>query len=326
MGTATGLAKGVASNVAGAVTGTVEFLKDPIDNTVEAVKSAVDVVSHPVVTAEKAINAVNASAESYETTLDLYRMQQDEGAAEEYKASIAGQLLGGGAAGIAIKKGVDATIDAVQASNAAKIAEVAKQERIVENNFYSEGDSYFAQTQIDLKNKAAEVRSTNTDMFEDGKPVGNIATATIRVEGQNVQEVKSFSRYGDNEANQVDNFVSLSSNNEPILKALDNPNSPVNRMTDTEYKILENFAQTYKDTPNIQGSIDLFTERAPCKSCTNVIEQQFSIKYPNVQVRVYHDNGSYSIYQGGKIISTPMGTPRNPGGFPTAPTFNSGDK
>ncbi|OUY05876.1 hypothetical protein [Acinetobacter populi] len=122
------------------VTGTVEFLKDPIDNTVDAVKSAVDAVSHPVVTAEKAINAVNASAESYETTLDLYRMQQDEGAAEEYKASIAGQLLGGGAAGVAIKKGVDATIDAVQASNAAKIAEVAKQERIVENNVNADND------------------------------------------------------------------------------------------------------------------------------------------------------------------------------------------
>ncbi|TVT86896.1 deaminase domain-containing protein [Acinetobacter colistiniresistens] len=85
-------------------------------------------------------------------------------------------------------------------------------------------------------------------------------------------------------------------------------------------------AQTYKDKPNIKDSIDLFTERAPCKSCANVIQEQLGQKYPNVKVRVYHDNGSYSIYQGGKLVSTPMGKPINPHQFPTAPTFNKGIK
>lgn len=100
----------------------------------------------------------------------------------------------------------------------------------------------------------------------------------------------------------------------------------MDRAGNTEYKILEDFTQTYKNKPNVKGSIDLFTERAPCKSCTNVIQEQFSHKYPNVQVRVYHDNGNYSIYQGGKIVSTPMDKPINPYQFPTAPTFNKGNK
>ena len=100
------------------------------------------------------------------------------------------------------------------------------------------------------------------------------------------------------------------------------PADKIPRQSDTEYKILENFAQQYKYTPNVSGSIDLFTERAPCASCTNVIREQFSERYPNVQVRVYHDNGNYSIYQGGKLISTPMNrNPKNVGGFPVTPGF-----
>ncbi|MBU3847743.1 MAG: hypothetical protein H9855_12380 [Candidatus Acinetobacter avistercoris] len=191
------------------------------------------------------------------------------------------------------------TAKSILEKQAAKKAEQeAIKKQSIENNFYTEGDSLYAKTQIELKNKAAQIRSSNSDMFDiNGKPLGNLATGTIRIDGLPVQEVKAFSRYGDNVKNRVDGYVGLS-NKDPILKPISNPRSAMDRAGDTEYKILESFAQTYKNKPNVKGSIDLFTERAPCKSCTNVIQEQFSHKYPNVQVRVYHDNGNYSIYQG----------------------------
>ena len=204
------------------------------------------------------------------------------------------------------------TAKAILEKQAVKKAEQeAIKKQTVENNFYTEGDSFYAKAQIELKNKAAQIRSSNSDMFDiNGKPLGNLATGTIRIDGLPVREVKAFSGYGNNIDKQVNGFIGVS-NKAPILKPVNNPNSPINRIQDTEYKILEDFAQTYKNKPNVKGSIDLFTERAPCKSCTNVIQEQFSHKYPNVQVRVYHDNGNYSIYQGGKLVSTPMGKPIN---------------
>ncbi|MFG6965439.1 deaminase domain-containing protein [Burkholderia pseudomallei] len=36
--------------------------------------------------------------------------------------------------------------------------------------------------------------------------------------------------------------------------------------------------------------INLFTERPPCTSCSNVI-QQFQNKYPNIKINVMDSNG-----------------------------------
>lgn len=91
-----------------------------------------------------------------------------------------------------------------------------------------------------------------------------------------------------------------------ILKPLQFPNDPIPRGVDTEYKILENFAQQHKATPQVQGSINLFTERAPCRSCTNVIESQFTRLYPNVEVRLYHNNGEITVYKGSSADSVKM--------------------
>ena len=41
---------------------------------------------------------------------------------------------------------------------------------------------------------------------------------------------------------------------------------------------------------NATGKIKLFTERAPCSSCSNVIEL-FSKKYSKIEVKVIHNNG-----------------------------------
>lgn len=57
------------------------------------------------------------------------------------------------------------------------------------------------------------------------------------------------------------------------------------RAYDSEYKLLEELAFRYAQTPEIEGKINLFTERSPCDSCTNVIEQ-FRRQFPNIILTV----------------------------------------
>jgi hypothetical protein len=57
------------------------------------------------------------------------------------------------------------------------------------------------------------------------------------------------------------------------------------RLFDSEVKLLENFAETYKNTPNIEGSLKLTSERAICESCSGVMDQ-FKKMFPKVKVEV----------------------------------------
>ena len=94
-----------------------------------------------------------------------------------------------------------------------------------------------------------------------------------------------------------DGFVSLPPPEQRILKPLtDRKGLP--REVDTEYKILENFAQQHKSNPQVQGSINLFTERPTCRSCTDVIKEQIAKMFPNVEVRLYHNNGETTVFTG----------------------------
>ncbi|MBX3255756.1 MAG: hypothetical protein KF862_16600 [Chitinophagaceae bacterium] len=73
---------------------------------------------------------------------------------------------------------------------------------------------------------------------------------------------------------------------------IDNPTNRVfsthevggyDRLFDSEVKLLENIAQQYRLTPNIEGSIKLISERTFCSSCEGVIKQ-FNKKFPNIKV------------------------------------------
>lgn len=73
------------------------------------------------------------------------------------------------------------------------------------------------------------------------------------------------------------------------------PNSPMfqtfevppghSRAYDSEYKLLEELAARYAQTPEVIGTIKLFTERPPCASCSFVIEQ-FRQRFPNITLTV----------------------------------------
>jgi len=63
----------------------------------------------------------------------------------------------------------------------------------------------------------------------------------------------------------------------------------LNRAVDSEAKILNNIAAQLGDNTSVSGTINLLTERSPCASCSNLI-QQFQAKYPNIKINVM-DNG-----------------------------------
>ncbi len=77
----------------------------------------------------------------------------------------------------------------------------------------------------------------------------------------------------------------------PYTTELSSAGIPISRNVDTEYKILTNLANDIGDNLNITGSVKLFTERAPCPSCVNVIDL-FSIRYPNITLEIIHNNGT----------------------------------
>ncbi len=59
------------------------------------------------------------------------------------------------------------------------------------------------------------------------------------------------------------------------------------RAYDSEYKLLEELASRYGQMPNIEGTVNLYTERPPCASCSSVIDQ-FRRLFPNIMLMVNH--------------------------------------
>ncbi|MGE8367726.1 deaminase domain-containing protein [Cupriavidus sp.] len=58
------------------------------------------------------------------------------------------------------------------------------------------------------------------------------------------------------------------------------------RDSDTEFKILETVAQKLGDNKTASGTINLFSEKSVCQSCTDVI-MQFRQMYPNIQLNIF---------------------------------------
>jgi filamentous hemagglutinin len=150
------------------------------------------------------------------------------------------------------------------------------------------------------------------------KQPGNVGVAEIQIDGQPAVVSRAHSQIGNDAQTTRDGFVSLPPEGERILQPQNRAGSTIDRSQDTEYKILENFAQQNRGNTAVSGRIDLFTERPPCRSCTNVIERQFQDLFPNMIVHVYHSNGQVTTYQNG--VPTTVNIPsQNPGNWPRMP-------
>jgi hypothetical protein len=73
---------------------------------------------------------------------------------------------------------------------------------------------------------------------------------------------------------------------QPLFATFETPPGH-SRAYDSEYKLLEELASRYAETPGVKGRVDLVTERAPCASCSDVISQ-FRIRFPNIAITVNH--------------------------------------
>ncbi|WP_280407639.1 deaminase domain-containing protein [Nocardia brasiliensis] len=102
----------------------------------------------------------------------------------------------------------------------------------------------------------------------------NVAVARGQIDGQNISlDAVSGARTPSGTVEAPGN---------PILRP-ESVDGSVVRPADSEFKILDNLAQNLR--PDSKGSINLYTERAPCDACTNVIEQ-FKQRFPGVEVNV----------------------------------------
>ncbi|MDB9510635.1 deaminase domain-containing protein [Kamptonema animale CS-326] len=73
---------------------------------------------------------------------------------------------------------------------------------------------------------------------------------------------------------------------QPFFQTFDVPDGH-SRAYDSEYKLLEELASRYGQMPNIKGTVNLYTERPPCASCSSVIDQ-FRLLFPNIELMVNH--------------------------------------
>ncbi len=64
----------------------------------------------------------------------------------------------------------------------------------------------------------------------------------------------------------------------------------LNRSIDSEAKILNNIAVQLGENTSAKGVVNLFTERAPCLSCSQVIKK-FQTNYPGIKINVYDNSG-----------------------------------
>jgi filamentous hemagglutinin len=145
-----------------------------------------------------------------------------------------------------------------------------------------------AETQATLTTQVADLRATLTG---SAKTSGNMGVAQIDIPGIQPTMAAS-SRVGLPSAEQrALGFVGEVPETFPssVVPTASTPPQLLNRAVDSEAKILNNIAAQLGNNTSATGTINLLTERAPCVSCSNVIDL-FKAKYPNITVNVM-DNG-----------------------------------
>ncbi len=125
---------------------------------------------------------------------------------------------------------------------------------------------------MDWSAKADEIRAFCNIPYS----ARNIAIARCFINGE------TFEIFAISGKKSPNNSVGLPQN--PVFKLLEPP-SGHDRQYDSEYKLLEEIAARYTSNQKVHGRIELFTERKPCLSCADVIEQ-FRQKFPNIELVV----------------------------------------
>jgi RHS repeat-associated protein len=122
------------------------------------------------------------------------------------------------------------------------------------------------------QNRVQNLRNTNQVSIKK-----NIAVMDYNVNGDNGSEWSSSGSYTPSGANP-------GPSGSPTFTAVATGNN--SRLLDSEYKLLNWFGEAYPPESNPYGSVNLYTERPPCSSCSGVIAQFRSLyNYVNLTVR-----------------------------------------
>lgn len=145
-----------------------------------------------------------------------------------------------------------------------------------------------------LISRVKELRGLLTS---DYKKAGNFGYAKTSIEGLSKSEYYAHSaiheftgqlgeRVPDISLRPVESeFKTLKVNPQQIIDG----EGAWDRIVDTECKMLDEISKKLNGR-NAKGTIELFTELPPCPSCDDVI-LQFLNKYPNIEIKVIHNNG-----------------------------------
>ncbi|UXH77378.1 hemagglutinin repeat-containing protein [Roseateles amylovorans] len=214
-----------------------------------------------------------------------------------------GSVLAFGAIGAIVQKtgqSLDALVAAKLVSQADAEAYLAAQNVARINNNISRDDAaYFSETYFKLRQQTEAARASLPELVgEGGKPIGNVAAAEISVYGKSTEQMRASSRVGNDPASAKSGFASLPPAENMILKDISQEGS-IPRYYDTEFKILEAFAQRNVGNRTVAGQISIYTERSPCNSCTDLMRRTFSEIFPNMEVRLYHGNGEITVIDSG---------------------------
>ena len=148
------------------------------------------------------------------------------------------------------------------------------------------GVGALADVQATLTQKVADLRAVLTG---SAKTSGNMGVAQIDIAGIQPTMAASSQVVQPTAAQRALGFVGEVPETFPSSVVPTASGFPLNRVADSEAKILNNIAAQLGENRSATGTINLLTERAPCSSCANVI-QLFQNKYPNIKINVM-DNG-----------------------------------
>ncbi|MED5596360.1 two-partner secretion domain-containing protein [Janthinobacterium sp. P210006] len=154
----------------------------------------------------------------------------------------------------------------------------------------------FVADNIETASMAIEVKKLRAALRSDNKSSGNMAIANVDIEGL-PKTMAAHSAVDEAEKG----LVGKGGGNFFAQKIENVSGRSIDRITDSEYKILDNIADILGSNFSTNGRVKILTERPACDSCLGVVEQ-FMKKYPNIKVEVVDNRG---VTLGKKTVVTP---------------------
>jgi filamentous hemagglutinin len=141
--------------------------------------------------------------------------------------------------------------------------------------------------QAALTQQVADLRAT---LPSGPKTKGNMGVAQIDVPGVQPMMAASSQVQIPTAVQSANGFVGQVPEIFPSTIVSSANGTLIDRVVDSEAKILNNIAVQLGDNTSVTGTINLFTERPPCSSCSNVIDL-FKLKYPGIAVNIFDNAG-----------------------------------